>query len=235
MRISWRIIVIITLTISLYMPAKADSNVASSWDFTDFGGGSVEDWLEDKGFELKSDADSERKVRLEASQDGLLIEAKRKARALLFYESSDIEGFGNIRITWKVDRFPEGAHWEGGARFEPIMVMVFFGHERISSGHLMIPDSPYFIGLFLCKEGLVGKAHIGRYFKEGGRYVCLDKPNEGEFVTSEFDLIDGFKTFFEANEVPAVTGIALQVDTTPSKTDGKSMATVKSVEILKRD
>jgi len=30
------------------------------------------------------------------------------------------------------------------------MVYVFFGHEKYSSGSMFVPDSPYFIGFFLC-------------------------------------------------------------------------------------
>ena len=150
-------------------------------------------------------------------------------------ESVDVADFRNVRITWKVDHYPEGANYDDDVRNEALMVMVFFGHEKISSGSFVVPDSPYFIGLFLCQDGSVGTAYVGRYFQEGGRYVCLDRPEEGQVVTSEFDLRAAFKEFFDADEVPVVSGVALQADTTKSKGGGKAAATITSVEILQNE
>ena len=130
---------------------------------------------------------------------------------------------------------PVGANSDAGVRNEAIMVMVFFGHDKLSSGSFLIPDSPYFIGLFLCGEGAVGTAYTGRYFKKGGRYVCLDKPETGKVITSEFDLKAAFKTYFDADDVPVVSGLALQVDTTGSKGGGKSQASIISIEIMEND
>lgn len=45
----------------------------------------------------------------------------------------------------------------GGVRNEALMVIVFFGYDKVSCGHLFIPDAPYFIGFFLGKEEKVGK------------------------------------------------------------------------------
>lgn len=37
------------------------------------------------------------------------------------------------------------------------MVILFFGYDKISSGHYLIPNTPYFKGFFLGKEEKVGE------------------------------------------------------------------------------
>lgn len=56
------------------------------------------------------------------------------------------------------------------------MLYVFFGTDKISSGHVLIPNSPYFIGFFLCQNDQIDFPYKGRYFHAGGRFVCLGKP-----------------------------------------------------------
>jgi hypothetical protein len=43
--------------------------------------------------------------------------------------------------------------------------------------------------------------------------VCVGNPKPHETVVSQFDLIAAFRTYFEKEEVPMVSGIALGVDT----------------------
>jgi hypothetical protein len=215
------------------IPAYAQTDIVYVVDFTDYDRGSVRDWLVGKGFTFKADADNRRKIDLDINQNGLMIEAKKKARALLTNDRADITDVGNIRITWGVERYPEGANYDNGVRNEALMVMVFFGRDRIESGSLLIPDSPFFIGLFLCHEGSVSKAHIGRYFQKGGRYICLDQPKEGELIVSEFDLASAFKQYFDLDAVSAVSGIIVQADTTGLNNDRGSRATIRLIEFLR--
>ena len=63
----------------------------------------------------------------------------------------DVRDYSRVRIEWGIDAFPSGASYEQGARAEAIMVYIFFGRERHSSGSLLIPDSPYFLALYLCE------------------------------------------------------------------------------------
>jgi len=112
------------------------------------------------------------------------------------------------------------------------MVYFFFGTERISSGHLLIPNSPYFIGLFLCQDDLVNHPYRGRYFHASGRFVCLGKPKPGESTTSEFDLDAAFKSYFGKQVTPGMTGIGFGVDTSASGNGGKAAAFIKSIELL---
>ena len=79
-----------------------------------------------------------------------MLEAKRRAFDIMPNESVNVPAFTYIEIDWGVTRFPQGASYEQGVRNEPIMVIVFMGDERQPSGSLFIPDSPYFVGLFLC-------------------------------------------------------------------------------------
>jgi len=46
------------------------------------------------------------------------------------------------------------------------MVFVFFGYDKISNGHFLIPNTPHFIGLFLGKDNEENKPYTGRYFKK---------------------------------------------------------------------
>ena len=129
-------------------------------------------------------------------------------------------------------QYPEGASYENDARSEAIMIMVFFGYDKISSGSMLIPNSPYFLGLFLCAEDRVGHPYVGRYFQKGGRYICLDKPAPGEAVVSEINLVEAFKANFEPDEVPVISGLAIAVDTSNAKGDGRSSAFVRSIKFL---
>ena len=212
--------------------ANTDPAVTYLFDFTDFKNGSIEEWLEGKGFIFKLDAEDRQKIDLGVAARGLVLEAKTKAHGLLVAERIDLEDYRKIRITWGVNQYPEGADYEAGIRNEPIMVMVFYGHDKVSSGSFLIPDMPYFVGLFLCDKGKVNRSYTGEYFREGGRYVCLDQPEPGTMVTSTFDLHEAFRTYFGEDEVPLISGIALQVDTTSSKNGGTSSAVIAAVEFL---
>jgi len=211
----------------------ADPRVAYQLKFTDYVEGSVEKWLSSKGFQFKGDANDRKKIELDVGDDGLIIEAVKRARALLINERVNVTDYQKVRITWKVDKFPEGANYDAGLRNEAIMLIVFFGHEKLSSGSFLIPDSPYFIGLFLCNNGTVHKAYTGRYFQEGGRYICIDKPKAGQTITSEHDLLAGYRSVFGKNKSPVISGITISTDTTDSKGGGKSRASISSIEFLK--
>ena len=115
------------------------------------------------------------------------------------------------------------------------MLYVFFGTEKISSGHALIPNSPYFIGLFLCQDEEIDFPYKGRYFHTGGRFVCLGKPKPNEAVVSEFDLDTAFKRYFEKNRTPDITGIGLGIDTSKAGGGGTAAAFIKSIEFIGAD
>jgi hypothetical protein len=201
-------------------------------DFTDYENGSVEKWLEAKGFKFERDARNRKKLDLEVSEEGLILDIRKSMLGIILNEGVDLEEFTSIRLEWGVFDYPEGASYEEGIRNEALMVIVFFGYDKISSGNFLIPNAPYFIGFFLGREEKVEKAYIGSYFKKSGHYVCLGNPKEGETVISEYNLVEAFKRKYEKYEVPLISGVALEMDTTKAKNQGKARAFIKSIEFL---
>ena len=201
-------------------------------DFSDYEEGSIEEWLEKKGFELKEEAKDRRKLDLDVDEGALFLEAKKPLMALIIKESVGPGKYSKVKIEWGAIKYPRGASYEGEVKNEALLVLVFFGEEKISSGHLAIPDSPYFLGLFLGRHDKLNKAYKGNYYHEGGRFVCLGNPKPGETVISEFDLADAFKKYFQKDEVPKISGVALEVDTTSSADDGRAVAFIHSIEFL---
>jgi hypothetical protein len=201
-------------------------------DFTDYNEGSVDKWMREKGFKFERDARDRKKLDLDVGDNGLVVEVKSGMLGVILNEGVDLEEFSAIRLNWGIIQYPEGASYEQGVLNEALMVIVFFGYDKISSGHFLIPNAPYFIGFFLGKDEKVGKGYVGRYFQKGGRYVCLGNPKPGEMVVSEYDLISAFKRKYEKDEVPVISGIALAIDTTKSGGGGKAAAVIKSIEFM---
>jgi hypothetical protein len=201
-------------------------------DFTDYEEGPIEKWLETKGFEFKRDSGDRKKLDLEVDDNGLVLDVKKGMLGMMLNEAVDLEEFSTLRLEWGVSQYPEGANYEKGIRNEALLVVVFFGYDKISSGHFAIPNAPYFIGFFLGKEEQVGKGYVGQYFQKGGRYVCLGNPKPGEIVISEYDLVSAFKRKYEKDETPVISGIALAIDTTKSGNGGKAKAFIKRIEFL---
>jgi hypothetical protein len=112
------------------------------------------------------------------------------------------------------------------------MVYISFGHEKMSSGKILLPNVPYFIGFFLCKDDKLHTPYIGRYYQEGGRFVCLDHAEPHQTVVSEFDLVTAFRTFFDKRDVPPITGINFGVDTSDAGDGGRAAAFIKKLEII---
>ena len=199
-------------------------------DFSDYEEGSIEEWLEKKGFELQEAARNRKELDLDVDEGALFLEAKKPLRALIVKDSVDPGEYSKVKIEWGAIKYPRGASYEGKVNNEALLVLVFFGEEKISSGHLAIPDSPYFIGLFLGRHDKLNKAYKGIYYHEGGRFVCLGNPKPGETIISEFDLADAFKRYFQKDEVPGISGVALEIDTTSSADDGRAVAFIHSIE-----
>lgn len=209
----------------------ADSGIAYVMDFKSYAGGSVIDWLRRMKFIAKQDAEKRNKIALSVHEGALVLEAKERALGLLLNET-DVPGPGRVRIEWGVDLFPQGVSYEKGIRSEPIMVYTFFGTKKISSGSMLVPDSPYFIGLFLCEDGRTDHPYTGRYFSAGGRYVCANVVKVGETVVSEFDLGNAAKEYFKLSEVPPISGFAIGIDTDNAQGRATAKSYVKKIEYL---
>ncbi len=209
-----------------------DSDVIFALGFADYTSGPVLSWLKGKGLAPEQDMKDQRKISLSSSDRALVMEAKVPALGLLVSET-DIVGYSRIRIEWGVRSFPPGASYEQGIRSDAVMVYVFFGNQKLSSGSLIVPNSPYFLGLFLCESDRTGYPYIGRYFKLGGRYVCLDRTTAGASTTSEFAIADAFLRFFERDEILAIAGIAIGIDTKSAKGEGSAEGFIKKIEFLR--
>ena len=202
-------------------------------DFSDYDAdkGSVRDWLAAKGFKFKSDSEDHDTIALSAEHGVLDIRTKKSAFGMI-YRELDAPGAARARITWGVSEFPEGASYEHGVHDEALMLYVFLGDEKMPSGSLLLPDSPYFIGLFLCNSDQVERPYEGKYYKGSGRFVCVGKPKPDEKVVSEFDFATAFEKYFGKDQVPVVSGIGLEVDTKEAGNDGRAAAFIEKIELL---
>ena len=226
-------IIPVLITTSALADSQGPVNVVR---FNDYETGSEEDWLEGKGFEFREDLRRRDRINLLASGDRLFIEAKRPAFGLMSNESVNVADFTSIEIDWGVDKFPEGASYESGVRNEAIMVLMFMGDERLSSGSFFIPDSPYFIGLYLCHgDDRMHHPYKGAYYRKGGRYVCGDRPAAGEMVTTRFNLLEAYRSYFdkEGDDDPFISGLAIALDTKKAGDGGTSSAFIREIRIYR--
>ena len=233
MRTLARMLLAISMVVLLGTPLQAnDGKLVHRLRFTDYETGSVEDWLQGKGFQFQQDARKRNYVDLDVDDRGLVVEAKRRAFGILPNESVDVPAFTTVEIDWGVDRFAKGASYEQGVRNEALMVIVFLGDKRKPSGSMFIPDSPYFVGLYLCHgDDRIDHPYVGRFFKKGGRYVCSDRPAAGEMVTTRFALLEAYRTYFdkERDDDPGISGLALALDTKKAGDKGRTSAFIREI------
>jgi len=200
--------------------------------FTDYAGGPTLQWLDKKGYKPERDTTNSKKVVVSHTGKALSLETRKQAAGLLLSQVQ-IHTYSTMRITWGVNTFPPGASYAKGVRSEAIMVYVFFGTEKIESGHFLVPDSPYFIGLYLCDSDPVGQAFTGRYFKAGGRYVCIDRATIGKEVVTDYAIADAFKQFFGQKQPPPISGVGVGIDTENAKGNGVAKSFISEIEFLK--
>lgn len=236
MRNSIVILAMISLVLGIGPAAAGEGTLVQVVQFSDYGEGPIDDWLLAKGFQFEQDARRRDRIDLDVGEDVLVLEAKQRAFGIMTNESINVPAFTFVEIDWGVARFPLGASYEQGIRNEPIMVILFMGDERQPSGSMFIPDSPYFVGLFLCHgDDKINHPYVGSYFQKGGRYVCADQPSEGELVTSRFNLLEAYRTYFdvERDDDPAVSGLALALDTKGSQERGRSSAFISEIRFYR--
>ncbi len=204
--------------------------VVYSLDFSQKSKEDARKWLTQKGFSFESDAKSQSSLALSFANESLVLHAKKKLFGLIINGNLNLKDAKKIKITWAVENYPKGASYDKGVNNEAIMVYVYFGDKKLSSDSMFIPNSPYFIGLYLGEIDKTNSPVIGNHFKEGGRFICLANPKPGETIVSEFDLDKGFKECFGNDKtVPFVSGIALEVETSNT---GPSKSFIKKIEII---
>lgn len=194
-------------------------------DFTDQPDGDAAGWLKQQGFEFKLDA-GKLNPRFE---DGRLLLETSSGNAGLIVRELDLVGVQRIRLTWGVDRYPQGADWSEGVYRVPVAAMISFGDKKIDSGSVFVPNAPYFISLFLGEKEQEGKAYTAQYYNKGGRYYCTPcSPATSESVTTEFNLDEAFQQQFDVSPTPPVTSFGFQMNT--KDTDGGARAFLETVE-----
>jgi len=237
---SMRILIFAFTVIFLALPgtpvAAGGGKLVHVMRFDDYKLGPVQDWLQGKGFKFEQDARRRDHIDLDVGQTGLTLDAKRRSFGVMPNESVNVPDFSYIEIDWGVNKFPKGASYEQGVRNEALTVFIFMGDERQPSGSMFIPDSPYFIGLFLCDgDDKVKYPYVGAYFKKGGRYVCTDKPTKQKLITSRFNLMEAYRKYFdkERDDDPGISGIALGLDTKKAKDKGRASAFIHEIRFYR--
>ena len=207
--------------------SSAQQKVLYTLDFSNtFNVSNVKEWLKKQGFDIKKDPSE---LDIYYNKGTLVFNTKGQIFFYALKSDLNIKNAKKVRITWGVNSFPENANYENGIRNEALMVYVYYGRRFMSSGSIFIPNSPYFLGLFLSENDTIGKYYIGSHFKDGGRFVCVGNPQPNGTVVSEFDLQKGFKKGFgEDKPIPSISGIGLEVQTTST---GKAKAFIKKIEI----
>ena len=200
-------------------------------DFSNYPGGSVRKWLESKGLCCEGSTKYHTEVELSVDNDMLFIKTKQPVRGFLICKDVILSEVSKVRIEWGIIKYPKDASFESGNRNQALGIYIFFGDDKLSSGYFMIPDLPYFISLFLGEADEIDKPYKGRYFHAGGRFVCVGNPELKETVISEFELTRAFQTYYK-DEVPAISGLCLEVDTTTTGGGGKAEAYIKRIEFL---
>ena len=200
-------------------------------DFSNYSGGPVRKWLESKGLYCEGAAKYHPEIELSVKDGKLFIKTKQPVRGFIVCKDIILPEVSKVRIEWGIIKYPKDASFERGKRNQALSFYIFFGSENLSSGYFMIPDLPYFISLFLGEADEINIPYKGRYFHDGGRFVCVGNPELKETVISEFDLVSAFQTYYK-KESPAISGICLEVDTTTTGGGGKAEAYIKRIEFL---
>jgi hypothetical protein len=194
---------------ALHPASGGASNLTWVIDFADYAGGPIEAWLHIKGFRLEHGAQDPAALALSHKAGALVFEAKQPVRGFVVNDQVKLEHVSTIRITWGIIKYPKDASYERKINNEALMVYISFGQDDVPSGHVLLPARPYFIGVFLGQEERLHTPYQGKYFHEGGRFVCLGHPQPYDTVTSEFDLRTAFQTYFDRVNVPMISGISL--------------------------
>ncbi len=201
-------------------------------DFTDFGEGTIEQWLKGKGFDFEYGAQSRREIGLAADAEGLKLTALKRTRGFFVRDGEDVGAFRRVKIEWGVKRYPDGACYSCESYNEALMVYVFFGRDKLYSGGFGVPNAPYFLGLYLNRTDERNVPYKGRYYHRGGRFICVGGPEHDQRLVSELDLESAFNQAFDLDQLPPISGFALGVDTTDSGDRGQAEAFIKSLEFL---
>lgn len=201
-----------------------DDRVIHTIDFSNVQEGDAQKWLINQGYVLKLDAES---LDMQFKNNRLEIETEEEIAGLVVLklkETNWLPDVSRIDIEWGVTRHPEGANWEQGYNKVSIALMFFFGEEKVNSGlPFGINSAPYFISPFIGNREVDGKTYTGNLYKKGGRYVCVAvTQGGGELIKSSLKIDPRFLNEFNKEAIPAITGIAFQMNTQDTESGAKS-------------
>lgn len=224
------------LALAMLLPvayaADSGDRVIYEIDFTQQPDGNAIDWLKKNGFALGLESE-QLNPRFENHQ--LVISTDEQLAGIFVlktYDKVDLSNVERVDIEWSVAKFPEGINWKNGNNRVAVAVMIFFGTDKLSSGlPFNINAAPYFFSPFVSNSEPPETMYTGRLYKEGGRYFSVASPNDstGIFTTS-FELKQRFKKTFNKKEVPAVSGVALQMNT--EDTEGGAVASIRRIAFI---
>ena len=171
-------------------------------------------WLKKQGFTLKKDMTGGDELQLlgTGNDKGLRMSTKEAAFGVAVKEGLSLKQIHRVVLEWGVEHYPAGASWEKQINREALMVTLFFG-TPVKADHFYLPDSPYFIGLFLCQGDKANIPYTAKSYQETARYVCLESPPPGITVSSEFKINEAYTKWFATESAPPLTGIGIEVDT----------------------
>jgi hypothetical protein len=217
----------VTLLLSSATLVGAAGRVLYRADFSTQPDGDAVAWLKRQGFEFHLRAHD---LAPRFEQGRLVLETATET-AGGFVQTLNVPGVRRLRVRWGVDRYPQGADWAKGVYRVPIAVMVSFGEDKMASGSLFVPNTPYFLSLFLGEHEQEGRAYTARYYQKGGRYFCQPcGAPPGQTVVTEFDLATQFTEQFQQTALPPVSSVGFQMNTTD--TTGGARAFLMSIELL---
>ena len=231
MRSVSKISLLLLVSFVCHVTRVSAADVIYALDFTTQQPGSAIPWLKKQGFQFKLGFEA---LNPRFEKGALVLSTEGPEAGVVGYtfpKGKELSGVERLRITWGVSKFPEGADWEHGINRTAIAVMASFGHERLSSGlPFGIFAAPYFISPFIGRKEIEGKTYTGRFWKKGGRYVCIKSPNVGEVVVTDLNVDQLFRKLFDKTLTPPVTAIGIQMNT--KGTEGKAAAFIRKIEFL---
>ncbi len=222
-------------SISIGTAADADStNIPYQIDFSQ-AGKDGKAWLREQGFRLQRDMDEDGAVQVTKSKDGsgLCFHTDQPAFAVAVKDGLSLKDMEKIAVQWRVEQYPTGASWEQNINREAIMVTLFFG-PPVKADRFYLPDTPFFIGLFLCQNDKVNFPYSGKSYRKTSRFVCLDSPDSGTAIVSNFKIDDAYRKWFATDTVPPVTGIGIELDTS-GLDKGQSKACLKKITFYRNE
>jgi hypothetical protein len=214
-------------------PQKSDGEVIYTLDFSRRADASPDEWFADQGFHFTREAKNRKSIDLFFNDTGLVVVSNKKVRGFILNRNIDLKEFSAIRVTWGIIRYPRDIPRPFNTINEALFLLVFFGSEKVPSGHVWLPDTYPFIGLFLGRDEQSGVPYKGAFYHKAGRLFCQGNPRPFETVTSVFDLKATYESLFGGDSPAPISGIGLGVNTLFAGENGKAAAYINKIEILK--